>query len=287
LCLRRAAPKLLEALLRGARNPGERRRLETMLADPEGEAAKAYLSERDVLDVLDDFSKSRPDPQEVMSALARLAPRLYSIASSPQAHPGEVHLCVGVVRYQQGSRNRRGVASTFLAERVPLGMPVPVFVQSAPHFRLPAPGVPIILVGPGTGVAPFRAFLEERRAHGGQGRNWLFFGDRQRASDFLYREQIAAWHADGFLTRLDLAFSRDQEEKVYVQDRMLAQARDLFAWLEEGAHLYVCGDAQRMAKDVDAVLHRIVAQEGSLGEDKAREYVEKLKREKRYARDVY
>ena len=238
--------------------------------------------------MLDDFSKSRLDPQTVIAALGRLTPRLYSIASSPKAHPGEVHLCVGVVRQRVGGRLRRGVASTFLAERVPLGMSVPVFTQSSAHFGVPEKsGVTIIMIGPGTGIAPFRAFLEERKQTGDTGKNWLFFGDQRQVFDFLYAEELTALRDDGFLTRLDLAFSRDQEDKIYVQDRMLENAKELFAWLEQGAHFYVCGDAKRMAKDVDAMLHRIVAQESGMGEDKAKEYVESLKREKRYARDVY
>jgi sulfite reductase (NADPH) flavoprotein alpha-component len=288
LDLRRGSVKLLEALLQGARNPGERARLETLLASPESDDSRAYLKERDTLDVLDDFSKSHPDPQAVVAALARLTPRLYSIASSPKAHPGEVHLCVGIVRENVGGRLRRGVASTYLAERVPLGTTVPVFVQPSAHFGVPeTPGVPLIMIGPGTGIAPFRAFLEERRERSDKGRNWLFFGDQHRAKDFLYRDEIEALHGSGFLTRLDLAFSRDQAEKVYVQDRMLENSRRIFAWLEEGAHFAVCGDAKRMAKDVDAALQRIVAQEGGMTEEKAKEYVEGMRKEKRYVRDVY
>ncbi len=287
LDLKRASKTLLEAILQNARNPGERSRLEKMLAGSE-EERNAYLGERDVLDVLDDFSKSRLDPQKIISALGRLTSRLYSIASSPKTFPGEVHLSVGVVRQRIGSRLRRGVASTFLAERVPLGMSVPVFTQASAHFGVPEKsGTPIIMVGPGTGIAPFRAFLQERKQIGDTGKNWLFFGDQKKSFDFLYSDELTSMHNDGFLTKLDLAFSRDQEDKIYVQDRMLQQSKDLFAWLEQGAHFYVCGDAKRMAKDVDAMLHRIIAQEGGMGEDKAKEYVESLKREKRYARDVY
>jgi sulfite reductase (NADPH) flavoprotein alpha-component len=195
---------------------------------------------------------------------------------------------VSVVRAQVGGRLRRGVASTYLAERVPLGTNVPVFVQPSAHFGVPENGdAPLIMVGPGTGIAPFRAFLEERQARGDKGRNWLFFGDQRRSRDFLYGEDLEALHGSGFLTRLDLAFSRDQAEKVYVQDRMLENARRLYAWLQEGAHFCVCGDAKRMAKDVDAALHRIVAQEGAMSEDKAKEYVEGMKKAGRYARDVY
>ncbi len=288
LDLRRASAKLLEAILQGARNPGERARLEGLLAAPDTAALTDYLNGRDALDVLDDFSKSNPDPQTVIAALGRLTPRLYSIASSPKAHPGEVHLCVGIVRARVGGRLRRGVASTHLAERVPLGTSVPVYIQPSAHFGVPAaPGTPLIMVGPGTGIAPFRAFLEERRARGDTGKNWLLFGDRKRELDFLYADEILDMQRDGFLTRLDLAFSRDQEDKVYVQDRMLEHGAELFAWLEQGAHFAVCGDAKRMAKDVDAALHRIVAQHGGLSEDAAREYVAALKKSGRYMRDVY
>jgi sulfite reductase (NADPH) flavoprotein alpha-component len=288
LDLRRASVKLLEALLRGARNPQERARLEGLLAAPEGDETRTVLEGLDALDALETFSKSHPDPQDVVSALGRLTPRLYSIASSPKAHPGEVHLCVGVVRAQVAGRLRRGVASTFLAERVPLGTHVPVFVQPSAHFGVPEDGnAPLIMVGPGTGIAPFRAFLEERQARGDKGRNWLFFGDQRRAKDYLYADEIEAMHGSGFLTRLDLAFSRDQAEKVYVQDRMLENARRLYTWLQEGAHFCVCGDAKRMAKDVDAALHRVVAQEGAMSEEKAREYVEGMKKDGRYKRDVY
>ncbi len=288
LDLRRGSAKVLEAILQGARNPGERARLEGLLAAPDTTALSEYLNGRDTLDILDDFSKSNPDPQALIAALGRLTPRLYSIASSPKAHPGEVHLCVGIVRARVAGRLRRGVASTYLAERVPLGTNVPVYIQPSAHFGVPETrGTPLIMVGPGTGIAPFRAFLEERRARGDTGPNWLFFGDQKRTFDFLYAEEILAMHRDGFLTRIDLAFSRDQEEKVYVQDRMFAQAAELFSWLEQGAHFAVCGDARRMAKDVDAALHRIVAQQGGLSEDKARDYVAALKKTGRYIRDVY
>jgi sulfite reductase (NADPH) flavoprotein alpha-component len=288
LDLRRGSLKLIEAVLQGARNPGERARLEAYLAAPESDMTLDYLNSRDTLDILDDFSKSHPDPQAVIAALGRLTPRLYSIASSPKAHPGEVHLCVGIVREHVAGRLRRGVASTYLAERVPLGTTVPVYIQPSAHFGVPeTPGTPLIMVGPGTGIAPFRAFLEERRERGDSGKNWLLFGDQKKSLDFLYADELGPMERDGFLTRLDLAFSRDQDEKVYVQDRMLQNAPELFAWLEQGAHFAVCGDAKRMAKDVDAALHRIVAQQGALSEDKAKEYVDAMKKAGRYVRDVY
>src|SRR5690606_30057506 len=185
---------------------------------------------KDALDVLEDFPHTHLDAQRLIASLGKLAPRLYSISSSPKAHPGEVHLTIGIVRYGVNGRLRKGVTSTFLAERLPLGMTVPVFVQPAAHFGLPSePGTPIIMVGPGTGVAPFRAFLQERLFKGDPGKNWLFFGDQCRKYDFLYNEEFVAMHASGFLTRMDLAFSRDQADKIYVQDRMLENSRELYA----------------------------------------------------------
>jgi sulfite reductase (NADPH) flavoprotein alpha-component len=230
----------------------------------------------------------RVDAPAFVSTLRKLQPRLYSIASSQKAHPDEVHLCVGAVRYEKDGVMHQGVASTFLADRLPLGSPAGVFVHTAKHFRVPADfSLPIIMVGPGTGIAPFRAFLEEREATGAPGKNWLFFGDQRSATDYLYQEQIEAWHQSGFLTRLDLAFSRDQAEKIYVQTRMQEHASELWAWLEAGAHFYVCGDASRMAKDVDATLHAVIEQQGGKTPDEAAAYVANLKKSKRYARDVY
>jgi sulfite reductase (NADPH) flavoprotein alpha-component len=287
LDLRRGSLKLLSRLLESCRNGGEQRRLRELVSG-DGEKAKPYLAERDLLDVLEDFPHTRLDAGDLAATLSKLAPRLYSISSSPKENPGEVHLTIGVVRYLQDGRLRRGVTSTFLAERVPLGLTVPVFVQPAAHFSLPADGkTPIIMVGPGTGVAPFRAFLQERRANGDTGRNWLFFGDQRRDYDFLYSAEIAAMQSSGHLSRLDLAFSRDQQEKVYVQDRMLERSRELYAWLEDGAHFYVCGDAKRMAKDVEAALLQVVAKEGGKSPDEAKAYLEKLKEDRRYQRDVY
>lgn len=220
--------------------------------------------------------------------LRKLQPRLYSISSSPKAHPGEVHLTVGIVRYELNGRQRKGVCSTFLADRSGTETLVPVFVHASPGFKPPKDSnAPMIMVGPGTGIAPFRAFLEERLAVGATGRNWLFFGDQRATSDFLYREELEAWRQDGFLTHLDLAFSRDQAEKIYVQNRMIEKATELWSWLEEGAHFYVCGDASRMAKDVDAALHQACQVAGGLTPDAATAYIGKMKTEKRYCRDVY
>ena len=220
--------------------------------------------------------------------LRKLQPRLYSISSSPKAHPNEVHLTVGAVRYQADGITQKGVASTFLADRLSISETAGVFIHKANHFRLPASGdTPIIMVGPGTGIAPFRAFLEERESVGSRGGNWLFFGDQRQALDFLYRDQIERWQRSGFLTHLDLAFSRDQKEKIYVQNRMLEHAAEMWKWLQDGAHFYVCGDASRMAKDVESALLSIAQSEGKLSPDDATAYLSELKKNKRYQRDVY
>jgi len=247
----------------------------------------AWLEERHVVDLFDAFDFHLP-AQDLADCLRPLQPRLYSIASSPLAHPGQVHLTVRAVRYESGGRRRKGVASTFLADRLPIGSTVQVYIQPSFHFGLPEDdAAPVIMAGPGTGVAPFRAFLEERMARGAAGRNWLFFGDQRRETDFLYEQELQAMLEAGALTRLDTAFSREQREKVYVQDRMLEHARDIWEWLESGAHFYVCGDASRMAREVDEALHQIVEQQGGLTAGGARAYVSKLKDEKRYQRDVY
>ena len=250
---------------------------------------ESWMAGRDVLDALRSVPEARLDVAELGSLLRPLQPRLYSISSSPKAHPGEVHLTVGTVRYEAHGRSRLGVASCWLADRVVPGVtPVPVFVQVSRHFRPPSdPSRPMIMVGPGTGIAPFRAFLQERRAIGAIGKNWLFFGDQRRATDYLYSSELDPLHQDGFLTRLDLAFSRDQESKVYVQDRMLEQSRALWEWLEEGAHFYVCGDARRMAKDVEAALRTVIRTAGGRTEAQASEYLESLQSEGRYQKDVY
>lgn len=242
-----------------------------------------------VLDVLHAHPEAKLTPIEFVKLLKRIQPRLYSISSSPHAHAGQVHLTIGAVRYEAHGRSRKGVCSTFLADRVVPGETrVGVFVHSNKAFRPPvSPDTPMIMVGPGTGIAPFRAFLHHRRALGARGKNWLLFGDQRAAMDFLYREELESFRRDGLLTRLDTAFSRDQTEKIYVQNRMLEQASSLYQWLEDGAHFYVCGDASRMAKDVDAALHQAIQTAGGKTAAAAADYVEKLKATKRYARDVY
>lgn len=229
-----------------------------------------------------------PSPAAFVAALKKLQPRLYSISSSPKAHPGHVHLTVGAVRYELNGLSRKGVCSTFLAERALAHGTAGVYVHSNKAFRPPSdPAAPMIMVGPGTGIAPFRAFLEERAAIGAPGKNWLFFGDQRASTDFLYRDELTALQTSGVLTRLDVAFSRDQPEKIYVQHKMLAAATELYAWLEAGAYFYVCGDASRMAKDVDAALHQIVEIAGKKSPEEAAAYIQALKAAKRYQRDVY
>jgi sulfite reductase (NADPH) flavoprotein alpha-component len=235
-----------------------------------------------------DFPGAVTRPQELFNVLQRLVPRLYSIASSELAHPGLAETTVRVVRYDAHGRERQGVASGQLGERAHVGVELPVFLHSNQNFKLPEDdAAPAIMVGPGTGIAPFRAFLEERQARGARGDNWLFFGDQHRAGDFLYEEQLTAMLKDGTLTRLDTAFSRDQAEKIYVQDRMREHAAELYAWLQRGAYFYICGDASRMAKSVEQALLDAIA-EGSQGTlDEAAAYLAEMKKQNRYQRDVY
>ncbi|MGE0214434.1 diflavin oxidoreductase [Mycolicibacterium sp.] len=253
----------------------------TILSGADPAALTRWLYGRDVLDLLE---LADLDVDEVVPTLRPLQHRDYSIASSPLLHPGSIHLTVATVDYQLGGRRRRGVASGFLAEHTD-----EVRIHLAPNdsFRLPAPDVPIVMVGPGTGIAPFRAFLQERQATGATGRSWLFFGDRHRATDFLYRDELEAFRDAGVLTRLDTAFSRDQAVKDYVQHHMLAHAGELYGWLQDGAYLYVCGDAEHMAKDVHRALHEVVATAGGLDAERAHAYVNDLVTSHRYLRDVY
>ncbi|MBE2205743.1 MAG: sulfite reductase subunit alpha [Chthoniobacterales bacterium] len=258
------------------------------LLDPAAAAdLSKYLWGRDILDILREFTAARFEPEEFVKCLRKLQPRLYSIASSQKAVGESVHLTVAVVRYhvEHSPRQRNGVCSTFLAERAE---GIPVFIHTAKYFRMPEnPESPLIMVGPGTGVAPFRAFLQDRGATGTRGPAWLFFGEQHAATDFLYEEEWTAALREGRLSRLTTAFSRDQANKIYVQHRMQEHGAELFDWLQRGAYFYVCGDAARMAKDVDAALHRIIETHGGLSEERAREYVDAMKSEKRYRKDVY
>jgi sulfite reductase (NADPH) flavoprotein alpha-component len=265
---------------------GDRRKKAKALADgddPDGDAASL-----DVLAAIEKFAGIRPDPEAFVEALEPMQPRLYSISSSLKSNPGRIALTVDTVRYQIGKRTRLGAASTFLAERVSPNDPVKVYVQRAEHFGLPKdPATPIIMIGPGTGVAPFRAFLHDRMASKAPGRNWLFFGHQRRDYDFFYEDEFAGMRAAKVLTRLSLAWSRDGDEKFYVQDRMREVGRDLWAWLADGAHIYVCGDAKHMAKDVERALVDIVAQFGMRKTEEAIAFVGDLKKQGRYLQDVY
>lgn len=282
--LREPSRQLLSAI--AAKCPGAEELTE--LIDPEAKTVMdAWIDGREVIDILEAYPQARFTAEELVKAMRKLQPRLYSIASSPKLHSESVHLTVAVVRYDFHGRHRQGVCSTFLADRAS-GQPVPVFIHSAKHFRPPEdPSVPVIMVGPGTGIAPFRAFLQEREAAGANGRSWLFFGERNRATDFFYEEEFQHWLSSGILHRLDTAFSRDQAEKVYVQNRMLENAAEIWRWLEDGAFFYVCGDASRMAKDVDEALRRIVAGEGGRSPEEAEAYLDEMKKAKRYRKDVY
>jgi sulfite reductase (NADPH) flavoprotein alpha-component len=276
-------PKLLRAiaerasaapLLRDLLRPDRKHDLET------------YLWGMEVIDFLVSHPSVRFPPQDFVALLPKLQPRLYSIASSLKVSPTAAHFIVDVVRYVSHGKQRNGVCSTFLAERCK-DSPAPIY-PAASKFHLPEDGdAPTIMVGPGTGVAPFRAFLQERQAIGARGKTWLFFGAQHEQSDYYYKEDFEKFIADGVLTRIDTAFSRDQAHKIYVQHRMKEAAAELWKWLEDGAYFYVCGDAKRMAKDVNATLLEIVQEEGGKSIDEANEYVEKLKSNKRYKRDVY
>lgn len=282
LDIARPLDRTLDLLAGAARDPAEAAALRRLAEAEDG----AEPAEADLLDLLEAFPSARPALANLLASLPALKPRLYSIASSPLACPGRVELCVGVVRATRRGRVRDGVASCHLAHRA-AGRPLGAFLQPS-HFRLPAdPARPVIMVGPGTGIAPFRAFLQQRAAEGARGANWLFFGDQRGATDFLFRDEIEAWQASGVLGRLSLAWSRDQAKKVYVQDRMREAGADLWRWLQEGAHFYVCGDAARMARDVDTALRDIARAEGGLDADQARDWVVALARQGRYQRDVY
>ena len=280
--------KIVETLAAKATNEAEKAKLAALLPPEAKEVLASFLDEREFVDLLAEFPSAKLTPQELVDHMRRLMPRLYSIASSPKVYPEEIHLTVAVVRYETNHRERVGVCTTFLADRVQVAAtPTPVFVSHS-HFGLPDDGTKdVIMVGPGTGIAPFRAFVQDRVASGATGRNWVFFGDQHRATDFLYEEDWTAWLAQGKLARFDTAFSRDQVLKVYVQDKMRENAAELWSWIKGGAYFYVCGDAKRMAKDVDTALLDVIAQQGGLDAAAAAEYVKQLKKDKRYQRDVY
>lgn len=246
-----------------------------------------FLRTYHIIDIIRRFPARDVKAQEFVSALRRLQPRLYSLASSPLAYPDEAHLTVAPLRYNLHDEARSGVASAMLADRSEPGDVLPVYIQTNPHFRLPGDGEPIIMIGAGTGIAPYRSFLQEREARGSGGKSWLFFGERHFRTDFLYQTEWQSWLKDGMLSRMDVAFSRDRTDKIYVQHRMKEQARDIFAWLEEGAHVYVCGDATHLAPDVHQMLIDIVAGQSRTGHEAAEDYVRSLQADHRYQRDVY
>jgi sulfite reductase (NADPH) flavoprotein alpha-component len=262
--------------------------LTKLLEDANAEATKQYLANREFLDILEEFPSAKFSAQEFVNSLRKLMPRLYSIASSPLLYPNEIHLTVAIVRYETNNRKRVGVCSTYLSDRVELDVSsVPIFVAKS-HFGLPDDdSAPIIMVGPGTGIAPFRAFLQERIARNALGKNWLFFGDQHQATDYLYGDEFELMKEEGHLERLDLAWSRDQVEKIYVQDKMRESGAALWEWIKSGAYFFVCGDAKRMAKDVDVALLAIVKEQSGLSEEGAVTYLIQMKKEKRYLRDVY
>jgi sulfite reductase (NADPH) flavoprotein alpha-component len=278
-------PKFLKAIAERAVNGAP---LLTELLKPERKQdLDTYLWGMEVVDFLIEHPSIKWTPQDLVDTLAKLLPRMYSISSSLKAHPDQVHFTIDVVHYESRGRQRKGVCSTFLAERADK-TPVPVF-PNASKFRLPEDGnTPIIMVGPGTGVAPFRAFLQERKATGAKGKNWLFFGSQHKHCNYFYDDEFEKMKNDGFLSRLDLAWSRDSAAKSYVQHKMLESADEIWKWMDgEGAHFFVCGDARRMAKDVDAALRKIIQDKGGKSEEQTNEHVEKLKADKRYKRDVY
>jgi sulfite reductase (NADPH) flavoprotein alpha-component len=249
---------------------------------------KEYCYGRDLLDMLHDFGPWSASAQEIVSLLRKMTPRLYSIASSIAANPDEVHLTIGAVRYTAHGRERKGVCSVLCSERIKEGDTLPVYVQANKHFYLPeSQDKDIIMVGPGTGIAPFRSFIQERAVNKVNGRSWLFFGDQHEASDFLYQSELKKYQQDGVLTKLDTAFSRDTDQKVYVQHKMLENGKELFEWIEKGAYFYVCGDKEYMAKDVNEALITILEKEGAMDRDAAEAYLKDMQKQGRYQRDVY
>ncbi|WP_249726582.1 assimilatory sulfite reductase (NADPH) flavoprotein subunit [Bacillus paralicheniformis] len=263
-------------------------KLRELVAQENADQLKAYIAGRDLIDFVQDFGPIAVAPQDFVSILRKIPPRLYSIASSFAANPDEVHLTIGAVRYNTHGRDRKGVCSVLCAERLQPGDTLPVFIQPNKNFKLPEnPEAPIIMVGPGTGVAPFRSFMQEREETGAPGKSWMFFGDQHFVTDFLYQTEWQKWLSDGVLTKMDVAFSRDTEEKVYVQHRMLEHSKELFEWLEEGATFYVCGDKNNMAKDVQNALLEIIEKEGGKSREEAEAYLAEMKKQKRYQRDVY
>ncbi|WP_199168538.1 MULTISPECIES: assimilatory sulfite reductase (NADPH) flavoprotein subunit [unclassified Sporosarcina] len=275
-------------LLEKLSNYSESEELKRIIKKEHAEELRAYVDGRDLLDALKDFGPVEASEQQLVGILRKLPARLYSIASSLEANPEEVHLTIGVVRYEAHGRDRQGVCSIQCAENLEPGETLPIYIHKNDNFRLPANSeTPIIMIGPGTGIAPFRSFIEERSETGAEGKSWLFFGDQHYVTDFYYQTEWQNYVKDGALTRLDVAFSRDTDEKVYVQHRMKQASQELYQWIEEGAVIYVCGDEQNMAKDVHATLLEILQQEGGKSLEEAEAFITQLVQEKRYQRDVY
>ena len=279
---------LTKNLLEKAAQASSIEELQQLVLPENADQLKDYLNGRDLLDLVSDYGPWNLSVQEFVSILRKMPARLYSIASSISANPDEVHLTIGALRYDAHGRERKGVCSILCADRIEPGDTLPVYIQHNQNFKLPNnPDTPIIMVGPGTGIAPFRSFIQEREELGVEGKSWLFFGDQHFVTDFLYQTEWQKWLKDGVLTKLDVAFSRDNEEKVYVQHRMLEHSQELYEWLQEGAVVYICGDEKNMAKDVHNALIAIIEKEGKMSREKAEEYLAEMKQQKRYQRDVY
>jgi sulfite reductase (NADPH) flavoprotein alpha-component len=279
---------LTKPLLEQATKLSANEELRELLSPGNEEKVKSYLQGRDLLDLVRDFGPWDVSVQEFISILRKMPSRLYSIASSLSANPDEVHLTIGAVRYDSHGRERNGVCSILCAERLQPGDTLPIYIQHNQNFKLPEnPETPIIMIGPGTGVAPFRSFMQEREESGAEGKSWMFFGDQHFVTDFLYQTEWQKWVKDGVLTKMDVAFSRDTDEKVYVQHRMLEHSKELFEWLQEGAAVYICGDEKNMAHDVHNTLIEIIEKEGSMSREKAENYLADMQKQKRYQRDVY
>ncbi|MEH7376299.1 assimilatory sulfite reductase (NADPH) flavoprotein subunit [Neobacillus drentensis] len=279
---------LTKPLFEKAASLSANEKIKELLSAGNEDKLKTYLDGRDLLDLVRDFTPWIGSAQEFVSILRKMPSRLYSIASSLSANPDEVHLTIGAVRYEAHGRERKGVCSILAAERLQPGETVPVYIQQNENFKLPKNAdAPIIMVGPGTGAAPFRSFMQEREETGATGKSWMFFGDQHFVTDFLYQTEWQKWLENGILTKMDVAFSRDTDQKVYVQHRMLEQSQEVFKWLQEGAHLYICGDEKHMAHDVHKTLIEIIEKEGGLNREKAEEYLAEMQQQKRYQRDVY
>lgn len=279
---------LTKPLLEQAAKLSARNGLLELLAEGREQELRDYARNRDLLDLVQDYSLNGVSAKEFVSILRKLPPRLYSISSSLKSYPDEVHLTIRKVHYEAHGRERYGVCSSHIADRLEEGDTLPIFVQNNPNFKLPDnPDIPLIMIGPGTGVAPFRAFLGEREELGAKGKTWLFYGDQHFSTDFLYQLDWQRWLKEGVLSRMDVAFSRDTSEKVYVQHRMLEKSKELYQWLQDGAHVYVCGDEKKMAHDVHAAMVTILQREGGLGSEEAVAYLKQMQQEKRFQRDVY